>query len=68
MTEPVVAYPIREVLSRMEVKLDKVQEDVHQLQLAQSAAQAVSRSRAALWAAVTAGLTAGAALVVALAR
>jgi hypothetical protein len=66
MSEPVVAYSVKEVLSRIEAKVDKMQADVHQLQLTAAATSAVSRAKAALLASFLSAVTAGTALVVVL--
>jgi hypothetical protein len=66
MTEPVVAYSVKEVLSRIEVKVDKMQADIHQLQMRAAETTAVSRARAALLASSLSAVTAGTALVVVL--
>jgi hypothetical protein len=69
MNDPqMIAYSVKEVLTRMETKLDKVVDDVHELQLASAAQSAVARSHAAIWTAGVSAVTAGAALIVAFAR
>ena len=68
MSEPVVAYSVKEVLTRIELKLDAQGEAIHQLQLLSAATTAVSRARAALFASLVSTVTAGAALLVVLTR
>jgi hypothetical protein len=65
MSDPQVSYPVREVLARMEAKLDRVVDDVHQLQLWSAARDAVGRSRLAIWTSGVAVVAAGSALLVA---
>ena len=66
MSEPFVNYSVKEVLTRIELKLDANTEAIRKLQLADAASAAASRARAAIWAAIFSAVTAGAALLVAL--
>lgn len=66
--EPSVSYPVREMLSRMEHKLDTVVADVHKLQLHQAARDAVGRARAAIWTSGVAVVAAAVALIAAFAH
>jgi hypothetical protein len=67
MTEPIVAYPVRDVLSRIESKLDKNTEAIHQLELAAASAGAVqaalARARAAMWAALGSAASVGGVII-----
>jgi hypothetical protein len=68
MSDPVVAYTVKEMLTRIEAKLDAQGEDIRKLQIDGAAAGAVSRARVAVWTAVMSAVGAGSALLVAITR
>jgi hypothetical protein len=68
MSDPVVAYSVKEMLTRIEAKLDAQAEEIRKLQLRDAAAGAVSRARVAVWTAVMSAVGAGSALLVAITR
>jgi hypothetical protein len=68
MSDPVVAYTVKEMLTRIEAKLDAQGEEIRKLQMRDAAAGAVSRARVAVWTAVMSAVGAGSALLVAISR